>query len=187
MYLIDISDSYPENYWLEYDSKKFPNPLLLKKGQPVDAEKFSNVYLYANSRASIKNLLTYDYLFSSGPDIISGKLAKLLISSKVEGTQLIPTKIKHIEMIYEGFYIINYTSIKKSFDVDKCKCVPIVKSMPNGPKKFTKIFLLDSPAGDFIFRAQESLSEVIVTNDLAKKIKNEGIKGIKLIKEKSRF
>jgi len=187
MYLIDISDNYPESYWLEYDSQKFPDPLLLKIGKLVDPDKFSHAYLTANSRASIKKLMTYDYLFSSGPEIISEKLAKLLISSEVDAVQLIPTRIKHSESFYENYYIINYLSVKKSFDLDECEFSPIIKSMPNGPKKFTKISLLDSPRGNFIFRAEESLQEVAVTDDLAKIIKDEEIKGIKLIKEKTRF
>jgi len=187
MYLIDISDSYPESYWLDYDAKKFPDPLLLKCGKAVDITEFSNVYLNANPKVSIERVLKYDYLFSSGPDIVSEKLAKILTKHNKKPIQLIPVKIKHRECFSGGFYMINYLSTKKSFDMERCECTPVIRTMPDGPKKFTRIVLLNTNENNSIFRAEEDFFEIVVTDDLAKKIKDSSIKGIKLVKEKTRF
>jgi len=187
MYLIEISDDYPENYWLEYDSENYPDALLFKEGKLIDLNNLPTIYLNADSSASIKNLLSYDCLFSSGPELISERLAKILAPKENEMVQLVPVRIKHKKNIYEGFYIVNFLVIKKSFDMEKCERAPVIKSMPDGPKKFTKIVLLESDEENLIFRAEESLSEVVVTNDLAQKITSAKTKGIKLIKEKVRF
>jgi len=135
MHLLEISDNYPESYWLEYDSKSFPDPLLLKEGKAVDVAEFSNIYFKANPKVSIEKVLNYDYLFSSGHDIISEKLAEVLLSSNEKAVHLIPmipTKIKHKENLYDGFYIVNYLMVKNAFDREKCECVPLIKSMPDG-------------------------------------------------------
>jgi len=187
MYLIDISDSYPESYWLDYDAKKFPDPLLFKRGKAVDMTDFSHVYLSANPKASIERVLKYDYLFSNGPDVVSEKFAKILTESNKDSIQLIPAKIKHGKYFGGGFYIINYLITRKSFDMGRCEYSPVIRAMPDSPKKFTKISLLDSNETNLIFRAEEDFFEIIVTDDLAQKIKDSSIKGIKLVKEKSRF
>jgi len=187
VYLIEISDSYPETYWLQYDAEIYPDALLLKKGRKVNAAEFSHACLDADPKASMERLLKYDYLFSVGPDLVSERLARILLSSKEESVQLIPTKIRQKEKLYQGYYIVNYLVAKESFDMEKCEWRPLLDSMPDGPRYFTKMVLSESEVEGSIFRSKENLSEIVVTDDFANKIKNAGIKGIKLIKEKTRF
>jgi|GEM_PF-804438 len=187
MYLLEISDNYPESYWLEYDSKSFPDPLLLKEGQAVNISDFSDVHFKVKPKVSIEKVLKYDYLFSSGIDIISEKLAKILVSFNEKIVQLIPTKIEYKDILYDGFYIVNYLMVKNAFDLEKSECVPLIKLMPDGPKKYTKIVLVKSDKQSCIFRAKEDLFEIVATDDLVEKIENANIKGIQFVKEKSRF
>jgi len=109
-----------------------------------------------------------------------------MLSNK-NAVQLIPTKIKQKERFYDGFYIVNYLLVRRAFDGEKSICKPILDSIQGGPKKFTKIVLLPSKEGEAIFRAEEDFTKVVVTDDLAEKIYQAGIKGITLVKEETRF
>jgi len=188
VYLITISENYPERYWLDCDAKKFPDPLLLRTGQRVEEVQFSHLCFKVDPKVSIERILKYDYLFSGyGIDIISEKLAAILMASNKKAVQLIPTKIKQKETEYDGFYIINYLILRRAFDREKSTCKPLLEVMPNGPKKFTKIVLLPSEKGEAIFRAEEDFTKIVVTDSLAEKIHKAGIKGIELVKEEARF
>ncbi|AYN96135.1 MULTISPECIES: hypothetical protein [unclassified Pseudomonas] len=187
MYLIDIDEKYPNNYWLEYDTNIFPDSLSLKIGKPVNPNDFKDIYLSAKSNASIKNLTSYDYLFSNGPDVISKRLAKLLTNFSKDSIQLLETKIRHKGKFHEGFYIVNYLSIQEAFDMANCIYKPIIDFLPDGPKKFTKITLIDLQTEKSIFRCKECLSEVAISNDVAREIKESNIKGIQLLEKKLRL
>jgi len=54
--------------------------------------------------------------------------------------------------------------------LEKCTQALVIKSMPDGPVKFTKIVLKKSEEQNLIFRAEEELLEIVATDYLVEKI-----------------
>lgn len=109
MFLLEVSDHYPNNYWLEYDSEKYPDHLIFKSCSEVDVSSFPAIYLRADKKVSLERLNSYDYLFSSGPDLISDKLADIFIRRNLtDQIQTIPVTILCGDMEVKGFNIVIY-------------------------------------------------------------------------------
>ncbi|WP_025026054.1 imm11 family protein [Caldalkalibacillus mannanilyticus] len=188
MYLLEISEEYPNNYWLEYDHEKFPDHLIFKSGSEVDVSSFQEIYLRANKKVSLERLSSYDYLFSSGPDLISNKLADIFIRRNLANQiQTIPVTILCGDMEVKGFNIIIYKKCDTAIDMKASTYVPLLKYMPDGPKKFTSVVILEKEPHYKIFRAEENKDKVIVSHDLKVELEREGVKGIKFVKEKRCF
>lgn len=74
------------------------------------------------------------------------------------------------------------SSIKSAaIDLKASTYVPLLKYMPDGPKKFTSIVLLEKEPHYKIFRAAEDEGKVMVSHDLKVELEREGVKGIKFV------
>lgn len=187
MHILEISDSYPDNCWLEYEDSHTLGHMKFKSCTLLDLPDTEEIKFKASKKLLQEKLLSFDYLFSNGPDLISDRLANLL-SSHIEKNevQIFPAKILKDNETISGFNVINYLKCEPAIDLANSTYKPLLSSMPDGPRKFLHTVLLDRDPNSDIFRAAENIEEVMVSEKLRQLLEAHNIKGIKLIKEKKR-
>jgi hypothetical protein len=117
------------------------------------------------NKISVAAIRRYDYLFSDGPDLVSSRLAGIINSSALaDGVQLIRTDVTINGEGYNDYFIINYLRSESAFDMAQSINKPLARSMPEGPKKFNSIALLNKDPVSNIFRALESSSHVVCSD-----------------------
>ena len=107
-------------------------------------------------------------------------LARILAKACLAGIQLVPAEVISNGQAWLGYYVVNILNIDKAFDMDGCVCCPLLKSMPEGPKKFERISLLSSSPKHDIFLAEEDRASVIVSDALAQRLDTAQLKGVAL-------
>lgn len=108
------------------------------------------------------------------------KLARILESACPACIQLVPAEVISNGKAWSGYYVVNILNIDKAFDMDRCVYCPLLKSMPEGPKKFERISLLSSRPKHDIFLAEEDRAKLIVSDALAQQLATAQLKGVAL-------
>ncbi|UFI43849.1 imm11 family protein [Pseudomonas savastanoi] len=162
IFILKISESYPESYWFKSKILTGQDSILLKTGVEVNEELLIEFTL--TSRASIDKVLKYDFFFSDGPNFISSRLHQLLLDAKIMGVQFLDADIYMGGKKYDGYKVFNITSTLSVFDKEKSKSEPILSYLPDGPQKYTEIFLRDDI--DMlvdVFRADEDFTTMLAS------------------------
>ncbi|WP_144936680.1 imm11 family protein [Pseudomonas alabamensis] len=173
------SDDYPERYWLKYDRDVNPDYFKFSGGERCEGASKS-LKFHLKGRVSMSSFLRYDFLSSDGPDVMTEKLARILENACPAGIQLVPAEVISNGKAWSGYYVVNILNIDKAFDMDRCVYSPLLKSMPEGPKKFERISLLSSSPKHDIFLAEEDRARVIVSDALAQRLATAQLKGVAL-------
>jgi hypothetical protein len=178
MKLLTPSDEYPESYWLSYDQTNNLDYLEFYKCKRLSITG-AKPKMALTRKISVNAFRQYDYLFSDGPDLVGARLAGVINSSKFAGdVQLICADVTINGKSYDDYFIINYLRSGSAFDMVRSVHKPLIKSMPDGPKKFNSIVLLDKTPESGMFRALESNSHVVVSDDVAEYLINNSVRGI---------
>ncbi|WP_349974684.1 hypothetical protein [Pseudomonas sp. WHRI 8519] len=180
MKILVPADNYPENYWIKYDHETNMDHMEFSIGKEIHGNG-APVLFTAKGKVSIASIKSYDYLFSDGPDVVSAHLAKLLRDKCPKDIQLLPAEIKINNQVVGEYFVLNILNADLAFDMDNCTYVPLIKSMPNGPKKFKKISLLNKLPTFDIFRASESRFNVVLSDRLAQDLEAESVKGVRFV------
>lgn len=170
-------EGYPESHWIGYDHDKNINHLRLKECRKLISPE--RLHYSIKENISIGSFRKYDYLLSDGVDLLSESLADFLSSQAKDDIQLVPAIIMAGRLALEGYFALNCLSGFEAFDKIKSKSEPLIDDMPDGPRDFTKIILLDTEPPVRIFRDSETMANVIVSNDLAEKIEEKNFKGLR--------
>lgn len=184
MKLLSPANDYPENYWFLYDHENSVDHLNFYECKKVEISK-RLPRMTLKSKVSLKAIRMYDYLFSDGPDFISTKLAEVINSSSLkDDLQLIPLEVTINGDCYDDYFVINYLKAENAFDMSKSEYKPLIKSMPDGPKKFGKIALLDEDPESLMFRAAESNSHIVASDEVVAIFKENSVKGVDFLSGK---
>lgn len=184
MKLLTPSDEYPESYWLSYDHTNSLDHLEFYKCKKLSAIGAKPKMALAK-KISLSAFRKYDYFFSDGPDLVSARLAEIINSSTfADDIQLICADVTINGKSYDDYFIINYLRSESAFDMVSSIHKALIKSMPDGPRKFNRIVLLDKTPASGMFRALESNSHVVVSNDVATHFKKNFVKGVSFCSEK---
>lgn len=185
MKLLSPANDYPESYWFLYDHANSIDHLNFyeckKVKTPPHLPQATLKY-----KVSIKTIRTYDYLFSDGPDIIGARLAKVIKECDLKyNLQLIPLEVTINGERYDDYFVINYLKCEAAFDLESSEWKPLIKSMPDGPKKFSKIVLFDKEPENLIFRATESNSHIVASDEAVNIFEANSVRGIEFLPGKS--
>lgn len=160
IYVVQISDAYPESYWFKCEILTGQDAIELKKGVKVDG--VWNVELRLDTRSSLDRVLGFDFLFSDGPNFISPKLYDILVEAEVSGLQFIDADVYIQGKAYKGYKILNFTHSLAAFDEEKSKSEPLLSYVPDGPRKYTDIVLREICSTDIdMFRAVEDFTVML--------------------------
>lgn len=180
MKIMTPNDGYPERYWLKYDHEKNPSHLeffLAKK-----LEDFASPVLFSvKSKVSLANFKKFDFLYSDGPILVSEKVSRILRDNCPDEVQLFPVIVKVNDESLTDYAILNILKSEEAFDLDSCVYVPLIKSMPDGPRSFKKIALQDKLSSPHIFRASENRGSIIISEKLAQIFTDASVKGVEFV------
>lgn len=178
-------DNYPDKYWLSYDHEKNLDALEFRQCREVVPSNHELV-LRLKAKVSVSAFLKYDYFLSDGPSLASRRFAEIIKKSVFRDCiQFVPATVIIDGQIYAEFFLINYLRSEKAFDMEKCVYAPLLKSMPDGPKKFDKIVLLDKTPVNPIFRAEESKGHIVLSNEAATFLATNKVIGLGFVDSKS--
>lgn len=187
MYFLEISEDYPNSYWLECESEEAFDHMLFKDCVGLAPSKVPVMTLRISKKVSLERISHYDYLFSSGPDVISARLARLLFEQVANGEiQILPVVISNGDDEISGFGVVNYLKCEPAIDIKNSTFKPLISSMPNGPRKYLHTVLLDKKPIHDVFRAEENREEIVVSDRLRQILESSRIKGVRFVKEKKR-
>lgn len=178
MKILSFPDNYPEKYWFSYahedsiDHLKFYECKTLPVSGPPAKMKLK-------PKVSLSAIRQYDYLSSDGPDFISSRFATAIRASWfAKEVQLINIHVEINGEAYHDYFIINPLASEAAFDMNRSTHKPLIRSMPNGPKSFSTIILLNTQPEKSIFRAAEKNSHIIISDEAAEYLKAQLLKGV---------
>lgn len=187
MKLLVPSDSYPDKYWLSYDHQNSIDHLAFIECKKLSVTNEICSFLL-KSKVGLSAFRKYDYLFSDGPDLVSSRFARVIMDSNLANDiQLIASEVSVNGEIYTDYFVINYLKMENGFDMERCMYKPLIKSMPDGPKKFSRIVLLKKIPENSIFRAVESNSHIIFSDRVSEIVRSNSLVGIDFADGKDDF
>lgn len=178
-------DHYPEKYWLYYDHEQNIDALEFRQCREVVLPNH-DLLLRLKAKVSVSAFLKYDYLLSDGPSVASRRFAEMIKASVFSDCiQFAPAAVVINGQVHADFFVINYLRSEKAFDMEKCVYAPLLKSMPDGPKKFKEIILLDKTPVNPIFRAEESKGHIILSDEAATFLAANKVIGLDFVDSKT--
>ena len=180
MYIFEISDDYPKNFWFQYKTSMVPS-LSLKKCKELKIKE--SLLFKIEKKISVKKLFSFDFYYSDGPDFISPRLANLLSDNKefLKDVQLIDANIIVNDCIYTGYKVLNILRMISCIDLNKSDSEPIIDYLPDGPKWFNKIVFKQDVIEDFyIASCKESHGHIVMSDKLRQFFIEKNVKGIDL-------
>lgn len=178
MKLVEPVDSYPEKYWLSYDHESSMDHLSFQECKLIPGSDLL-VQLSLKQKVGLSAFRKFDYLFSDGPDIVTSRLANIFFDMGLEREiQFVPASIMINGDVYNDYYAVNYLASESAFDMERCIYKPLIKSLPEGPKRYSKIVLQDIEPTHSIFRALESMSRIVVSDRTVELLQGKSVIGI---------
>ena len=95
--------------------------------------------------------------------------------------QFFSARVKVNGEILTDYAVLNLLKSEEAFDLEGCVYVPLIKSMPDGPRKFKNIALQDKLSNAQIFRASEDRGSIIVSEKLAQIFTSATVKGVRFV------
>lgn len=172
--------NYANSYWFQYDSTVVANYEFIecKKIQSNNPLVFK-----LEKKVSEKRLLSYDFYFSDGPEFISPRLANLLSNNQdfLHDVQLIDAIIIVNGRSYSGYKVLNILRLISCIDMNKSEYIPLLESLPDGPKKFFEIVFKENINEQFCMaRCEESEGIIVISESLRQFFIKNKVKGIDL-------
>ena len=177
-FILTISKDYPESYWLKMKMPSGRDRGMFKRGLVID-EKME-LFFEAPKKASLSRLLSYDFFFSDGPNLISPRLYKLMEGEGVSGVQFLDASLILGEKSFPGYKVFNVVSISRALDLEKSVSEPLISTMPDGPRWFRKVVLDDDlELSSDIVRAEEEIANIIVKERVKIIFESHSVRGLR--------
>lgn len=179
-FILSISDDYPESYWLKVKMLSGENCGVFKEG--VAVSKDIKVCFEGPKRISASKLLSYDFFFSDGPNLISPRLHELMSRESISGVQFVDADLLLDGVSYPGYKVFNVIAKSPAFNLKESISEPLLSYMPDGPKWFSKIVLDDDvELSSDIVRAQEEIATIVVVPRVKSIFESNSIRGLQLV------
>ena len=172
--------NYANRYWFEYDSTVVANYKFIECKE-IQINK--PLVFKLKDKVSEKRLLSYDFYFSDGPVFISPRLANLLSNNEdfLHDVQLIDATITVNGRSYSGYKVLNILRLISCIDMNKSEYIPLLESLPDGPKEFYKMVFKENINEQFCMaRCEESEGIIVISESLRQFFINNKVKGIDL-------
>ena len=172
--------NYPNSYWFQYDSTVVANYEFL---QYKEIQSNKPLVFKIENKVSEKRLLSYDFYFSDGPVFISPRLANLLSNNQdfLHDVQLIEATIIVNGCSHSGYKVLNILRSISCIDMNKSEYIPLLESLPDGPKKFYKMVFKENINEQFCMaRCEESEGRIVISESLRQFFIKNKVKGIDL-------
>ena len=172
--------NYPDSYWFQYISTGDDYYELL---QCKKIQSNKPIVFKLEKKVSEKRLLSYDIYFSDGPVFISPRLANLLSNNQdfLHDVQLIEATIIVNGRSYSGYKVLNILRLISCIDMNKSEYIPLLESLPDGPKKFYEIVFKENINEQFCMaRCEESIGLIVISESLRQFFIKNKVKGIDL-------
>ena len=172
--------NYPNSYWFQYDSTVVANYEFL---QCKEIQSNKPLVFKLEKKVSEKRLLSYDFFFSDGPEFISPRLANLLSNNQdfLHDVQLIEATIIVNGRSYSGYKALNFLRLISCIDMNKSEYIPLLESLPDGPKEFYKMVFKENINEQFCMaRCEESEGIIVISESLRQFFIKNKVKGIDL-------
>ena len=179
IYELMISN-YPNSYWFQYDSTVVG---LYEFLQCKEIQSNKPLVFKLENKVSEKRLLSYDFYFSDGPEFISPRLANLLSNNQdfLHDVQLIDATIIVNGRSYSGYKALNFLRSISCIDMNKSEYIPLLESLPDGPKEFYKMVFKENINEQFCMaRCEESEGIIVISESLRQFFIENKVKGIDL-------
>lgn len=179
MHELKISHNYPNKYWLKYEENGVTSDDFMR----CNYVNFNDKLKFGlNGVVSEKKILSYDFLFSDGPIVVSQKAAELLSPSEEMGDiQLIEASLSMNGTSHYGYKVLNILRSLPCIDMEKSESQPILSYLPDGPRKFSKVVLKRNVKNDFfIARSLECNSFIVISDSLREVFIENNIIGLEL-------
>ena len=170
--------NYPDSYWFQYISTGDDYYELL---QCKKIQSNKPIVFKLEKKVSEKRLLSYDIYFSDGPVFISPRLANLLSNNQdfLHDVQLIEATIIVNGCSYSGYKALNILRLISCIDMNKSEYIPLLESLPDGPKKFYEIIFKENINEQFCMaRCEESEGRIVMSESLRQFFIKNKVKGI---------
>ncbi len=178
MKLVEPVGNYPEKYWLSYDHESNIDHLSFQECKLIPGSDLL-VQLSLKKKVGLSAFRKFDYLFSDGPDIVTSRLVDIFLDMGFEGEiQFVPACVVINDDVYNDYYAVNYLASESAFDMERCIFKPLIKSLSDGPKRFSRIVLQDIEPVHSIFRALESMPRIVVSDRAAESLQDKSVMGI---------
>ena len=172
--------NYPDSYWFQYISTGDDYYELL---QCKKIQSNKPIVFKLEKKVSEKRLLSYDIYFSDGPVFISPRLANLLSNNQdfLHDVQLIDATIIVNGRSYSGYKVLNILRLISCIDMNKSEYIPLLESLPDGPKEFYKMVFKENINEQFCMaRCEESEGIIVISESLRQFFIKNKVKGIDL-------
>ena len=172
--------NYPDSYWFQYISTGDDYYELL---QCKKIQSNKPIVFKLEKKVSEKRLLSYDIYFSDGPVFISPRLANLLSNNQdfLHDVQLIDATIIVNGRSYSGYKVLNILRLISCIDMNKSEYIPLLESLPDGPKEFYKMVFKENINEQFCMaRCEESIGLIVISESLRQFFIKNKVKGIDL-------
>ena len=179
IYELMISN-YPNSYWFQYDSTVVASYEFIEFKE-IQLNK--PLVFKLENKVSEKRLLSYDIYFSDGPVFISPRLANLLSNNQdfLHDVQLIDATIIVNGRSYSGYKALNILRLISCIDMNKSEYIPLLESLPDGPKEFYKMVFKENINEQFCMaRCEESEGRIVISESLRQFFIKNKVKGIDL-------
>ena len=176
-FILSISEDYPESYWLKIKMLSGEESGVFKEG--VAVSKDIKVCFEASKRVSFSKLLSYDFFYSDGPNLISPRLYELMKAEGISGVQFVDADLLIGEVAYTGYKVLNVIDKSPAFNLKESISEPLLSYMPGGPRCFSKIVLDDEAIlSSDVVRAEEESPIIVVTARVKSIFENNAIRGV---------
>ena len=172
--------NYPDSYWFQYDSTVVANYEFI---ECKEIQTNKPLVFKLEKKVSEKRLLSYDFFFSDGPDFISPRLANLLSNNQdfLHDVQLIEATIIVNGHSYSDYKVLNILRLISCIDINKSEYIPLLESLPDGPKEFYKMVFKENINEQFCMaRCEESEGIIVISESLRQFFIKNKVKGIDL-------
>lgn len=176
-FILSISEDYPESYWLKIKMFSGGGSGIFKECLVVGED--IKVCFEAAKKVSASKLLSYDFLFSDGPNLISPRLYELMCQEGITGVQFVDAELVLGGVSHVGYKVFNVIDSSSAFDLQKSISEPLLSYMPDGPRWFSKIVLNDeAELSSDVVRAEEENATIIVSARVKSIFESNSVRGL---------
>ncbi|WP_161864232.1 MULTISPECIES: DUF1629 domain-containing protein [Pseudomonas] len=181
MLLLETAENYPERFWLTYDQEASTKASLLSMCTPLE-EKNPVFIAKSEKKLSVQEIQSFDIIESDMMSFVSKRLADILVDYP-EDVEIFEAKIVIAGEIVPGFFALNVLNKKQCIDLEASDYRPILDGYPEEGLRFYSIKTYPDTVldGANIVRAHESEGNIFISNALAKRIQDAGIKNLLLV------
>lgn len=176
-FILSIAEDYPESYWLKIKMLSGGDSGIFKEGVAVGND--IKVYFEGSKKVNTAKLLSYDFFFSDGPNLISPRLHELMCQEGITGVQFVDADLVLGGKSHAGYKVFNVIGSSSAFDMQKSISEPLLSYMPDGPRWFTKIVLNDeTELSSDVVRAEEESATIVVTARVKSIFESNSVRGL---------